>query len=57
VSSSGKIRSELGFFEPVPFEEGIRRAIAWESQNPPAEINSQQFDYAAEDEALADSAA
>ena len=57
VASSERIRRELGFSEPISLEEGIRRSIAWESQNPPAEINFQQFDYAAEDEALADSAA
>jgi len=31
----------------------IRRTIAWEQNNPPTMINPQQFDYDAEDAALA----
>ncbi len=37
--------------EPVPLDEAIRRTIAWERANPPAEIDPDQFDYAAEDAA------
>jgi len=53
VVSSERIRSELGFEEPVELNEAIRRTIAWEQKNPPSRINSQQFDYDAEDAALA----
>ena len=52
VASSGRIRTGLGYEEPVELEEAIRRTIAWEQQNPPSIVNSQQFDYSAEDAAL-----
>jgi nucleoside-diphosphate-sugar epimerase len=53
VVSSERIRAELGYKEVVAVEEAIRRTIAWERENPPGEINPQQFDYEAEDAALA----
>ena len=53
TASSQKIRAELGYSEPVDLEESLRRTIAWERAHPPAEINPAQFDYAAEDAALA----
>jgi nucleoside-diphosphate-sugar epimerase len=52
VASSERIRKELGFREVVTREEAIRRTIAWERSNPPAEPLA-PFDYAAEDAALA----
>jgi hypothetical protein len=54
VASSERIRAELGYEEPVEIDEAIRRTIAWEQKNPPSTINPQQFDYDAEDAALAD---
>jgi nucleoside-diphosphate-sugar epimerase len=56
VATSERIRNELGYREPVSLEESIRRTVAWEQLNPPATINSQQFDYEAEDSALANTA-
>lgn len=56
VASSDRIRSELGYTEPISIEESIRRTIAWEQKNPPATINPEQFDYDAEDAALANRA-
>jgi nucleoside-diphosphate-sugar epimerase len=53
VVSSERIRTELGYEKPVRIEEAIRRTIAWEQLNPPSTINPHQFDYVAEDEALA----
>lgn len=53
VVSSERIRTELGYQEPVRIEEAIRRTIAWEQRNPPRTFNPQQFDYVAEDAALA----
>jgi nucleoside-diphosphate-sugar epimerase len=53
VASSQRIRSELGYQEPVETQEAIRRTIEWERQNPTGMFNPQQFDYAAEDAALA----
>lgn len=52
VASSERIRKELGYRELVPREEAIRRTIDWERANPPAQPLA-QFDYPAEDEALA----
>lgn len=52
VASSERIRKELGYRELLPCEEAIRRTIEWGHANPPAEPLT-QFDYAAEDEALA----
>ncbi len=51
--SSARIRQELGYSEPVPLDAALERTIAWERANPPAEIDPKQFDYAAEDAALA----
>ena len=53
VASSERIRTELGYEDLVEIEETIRRTIAWEQQNPPSALNPQQFDYGAEDAALA----
>jgi nucleoside-diphosphate-sugar epimerase len=53
VASSQRIRDELGFREEVPFDEGLRRTLAWERAHPPASVDPRQFDYAAEDRALA----
>ena len=52
VDSSG-IRRELGYSEIVPFGEALRRTIAWERSNLPEKIPPEDFDYAAEAEALA----
>ena len=49
---SSRIRSELGYAEPFPVEEGIRRTIHWEREHPPSQINPAAFDYAAEDAAI-----
>lgn len=54
VVESSRIRQELGFIEPVSFEEGLRRAIVWERANPPEKVNPKLFDYAAEDALLED---
>jgi nucleoside-diphosphate-sugar epimerase len=53
VASSQRIRTDLGYREPVESKEAIRCTIEWERQNPPGTVNPQQFDYAAEDAALA----
>ena len=51
--SSARIREELGYAEPVDFAAAIDKTIAWERANPPREIEPSQFDYAAEDAAIA----
>lgn len=48
AGSSKRIRQELGYAEPVPVDESIRRTIEWERNNPPAEEFMPKFDYAAE---------
>ncbi|HYL15214.1 MAG TPA: NAD-dependent epimerase/dehydratase family protein [Terriglobales bacterium] len=53
VASSERIRNELGYREPVPLEEAIRRTVEWEAANPPTGITFYQFDYPAEDAATA----
>jgi nucleoside-diphosphate-sugar epimerase len=51
---SSLIRSELGYREIVPIEEGIRRTIEWERAHPPGPVSLlPPFDYVAEDAALA----
>jgi len=53
TASSARIRRELGYQEPVALEEAIRQTIRWERENPPAATFLAQFDYAAEDAAVA----
>jgi nucleoside-diphosphate-sugar epimerase len=53
VASSERIRKELGYRELLPREEAIRRTIEWERTNPP-DAPLAQFDYTAEDAALAE---
>ena len=52
---SSRMRHELGYSEIVPFDEALRRTIEWERSNPPEKILPEDFDYAAEDAALAKS--
>jgi nucleoside-diphosphate-sugar epimerase len=52
VVSSDRIRQELGYRELLPREEAIRRTIEWERAHIP-EYSASQFNYEAEDEALA----
>ena len=51
TASSARIRSELGYNDPVTVEDAIRRTIRWELENLPSA--PAQFDYAAEDAAVA----
>ena len=53
VVSSEKIRKELGYTEATDTDEAIRRTISWEETHSPANFDLEQFDYAAEDQALA----
>jgi nucleoside-diphosphate-sugar epimerase len=52
VSSTRRIREELGYREPVSADEALRRTIAWERAHPPIPLDPARFDYEAEDEAL-----
>lgn len=51
IVSSDHIREELGFKEPIPVLEALRRTIEWERDNPPSDAAG-MFDYDAEDAAL-----
>jgi nucleoside-diphosphate-sugar epimerase len=53
TASSERIRRELGYTEPVRFDEAIGRTIEWERNHPPPEEFMPKFDYPAEDAALA----
>ncbi len=53
TASSARIRHELGYKEPVAIEEAIRRTIGWQRENCPAFEFLAQFDYPAEDAAIA----
>ena len=50
---SERIRTELGYEELVEIEEAIRKTIAWKQRNPPSTVNPRQFDYSAQDAAIA----
>ncbi|MGC2822234.1 MAG: hypothetical protein WA198_21255 [Candidatus Sulfotelmatobacter sp.] len=52
-ASSARIRQELGYREPFATEDAIQRTISWERESPPTPVLLAQFDYAAEDAAVA----
>lgn len=49
---SSRIRRELGYTEIVPLDAALRQTIEWERAEPPS-FDVAQFDYPAEEEALA----
>lgn len=51
-ADTAKIRSELGYREPVSREEALIRTVEWERANPPEKIDPADYDYEAEDAAL-----
>jgi nucleoside-diphosphate-sugar epimerase len=53
IASSARVREELGYREPISLGRALERTIAWERANPPAAFDPKQFDYTAEDAALA----
>jgi nucleoside-diphosphate-sugar epimerase len=53
TATSARIRKELEYREPVAIDEAIRKTIRWEQENPPGGASLAQFDYAAEDAAIA----
>ncbi|MGA9391707.1 MAG: NAD-dependent epimerase/dehydratase family protein, partial [Candidatus Sulfotelmatobacter sp.] len=53
TASSARIRQELRFQELVAIDDAIQRTISWEKENPPAFAPLAQFDYPAEDAAVA----
>ena len=53
TASSARIRRELGYEESVSIDEAIRRTVSWQRENSPSVEFLAQFDYPAEDAALA----
>jgi len=53
TASSTRIRRELGYEEPVAIGEAVRRTIRWQREHPPVDAFLAQFDYEAEDAAVA----
>ncbi|HMG84592.1 MAG TPA: NAD-dependent epimerase/dehydratase family protein [Terracidiphilus sp.] len=53
VASSERIRAELGYRESVEIGEAINRTVASERKHPPSIVEPQQFNYDAEEAALA----
>jgi nucleoside-diphosphate-sugar epimerase len=53
LTNTTRIRRELGYREAVGSDEALRRTVEWERAHPPARINPAEFDYPAEDRALA----
>jgi nucleoside-diphosphate-sugar epimerase len=51
VVDTRRIRTELGFTEPVSRQEGVHRTIAWEREHPPETGDPGTREYAAEDAA------
>lgn len=49
VTDTRRIRHELGYAEPVPRDEALRRTVAWQRAHPPAGVDPAAFDYVAED--------
>lgn len=53
IVDSSRIRRELSYSEIVSEKEALARTIEWERANPPDDMNPEDYNYAAEDEALA----
>jgi hypothetical protein len=51
-ADSSRIRSELGYAEPVGVDAAIAQTVAWERANPPVRPLT-PIDYEAEDAAIA----
>lgn len=49
---TSRIRKEPDYREKVSRREALSKTIEWQRANPPSEIDSKQFDYAAEDAAF-----
>ncbi len=53
ITDTSRIRQELGYKEPVPQEEALKRTVEWYRENPPERLDPEEADYSAEDAALA----
>lgn len=53
AADTSRIREELDYVEPISHEETVERTVAWEQEHLPKELDTEKFNYAAEDAALA----
>jgi hypothetical protein len=51
---SKRIRQELGYSERIDKHDALRRTVVWERDHFPEKIDPEMFNYAAEDEVLAE---
>jgi nucleoside-diphosphate-sugar epimerase len=54
VADSKRIRQELGYSERIDQLEALQRTVVWERDHFPEKIDPEMFNYAAEDEVLAE---
>ena len=47
-----KIRRDLGYRETMSRRRGLEKAVAWDREHPPTDVDPGQFDYLAEDAIL-----
>jgi len=52
ATDTSRFRDELGYSEPVSWEEALEQTVAWEQMNVSGTTEDGQFDYAAEAEAV-----
>lgn len=52
ATDTRRIRDELGYSEPISWEEALAQTVAWEQTNVSESTEDGQFDYTAEDEAV-----
>ena len=50
--ATAKIRRDLGYRETISRRTALERNVAWDREHPPKQVDSAQFDYAAEDAIL-----
>jgi nucleoside-diphosphate-sugar epimerase len=54
ATDTSSLRRDLGFSEPVSFNQGLGATIAWERANPPTDLKPGDFDYSLEDAVIAE---
>lgn len=52
IADTARMRRELGYEERISFQQGLSRTVEWEKNHPPANVDPNQFNYAAEDAVL-----
>jgi len=57
AADTSRIRTNLGYEDPISIEEALRNTVAWERAHSAPPVDSSRFDYAAEDAAYGRTAA